>query len=1514
MSKSIESRVVEMQFDNSQFEKNVAESRKTLGDLNKDLSAFNQQSFDSLVSSIQNIESRFTAFGIAGAKIIGDLTGKIEQFIGKMGQLGKALTLDQVYAGWGKFGEKTSSVATIVGQGYDIDVVTKQLEKLNWFTDETSYNFTDMVNNIGKFTATGQDLDTSVNSMMGIANWAAKAGQNAGTASRAMYNLSQAMGMGALTLMDYRSIQNASMDTDEFREISLETAVALGKLTKQADGTYKTLNGHSFSKSQFTTYLSDRWYDTEVMTTVFQKYGAAVDQLYEYTEEHGGTASEAMDALGDSVDHFGLQAFKAAQQARTWADVIDSLKDAASTTWLNIFETIFGNADEATEFFTEWANNLYEVFVDPIWSIAEAFEGWRDLGGREAMIEGLRNAFEGFMNIVRLFGQAWQQVFPSLTSERLGEALANLSEKFKMATEAFKENSESYVAMKNLFAIFKGIASIVKVLKSIISIPFKALSKVLGSTNEVSKTFEDIIVGIANAITAFAESYGFNNFIEVAIDKLARFGSIAVEIAGYIGNLINGFREMGGLSSFIKAPFSTISTLFTDFVRNVLTGGMGTASGASGGIVRMIADLFGIEDTTYITNRINQVLYGIQIAVDNISKYADIIWSNLSSFFRKFFSFSETLDAYNEGDKGLSGIANVIMNKVCLAITTLADTLGDLLGVDLSGFIEGFQKVWGTVSRVVSKVANVLTNTLSAAWLNFFSSFQNAGGGIGGVAAGLIGAVQGVITELLWTFSELTGIDVEDIVEKVYNFFETLKEKATELLSSDTLNNIKDQVVSLFREFKEWFDKIDWSKVKETLGDIFSKGKDFTGKAANGIVNVLGTIWNVLKKVNIGKVIAVAAGLAVAVGIFAGVFKTLDLIKGAKGIAKKTGGILDTIKGTIGGVKDLMNDIGQAQKMKAIAEILKWFAAAIGVLALALVVLSGIQPGPLLLATGAIAILMSVMCGMIDSFSKINAKGVAKTVAILGTIIGTLITLTASLKVLSAIKPIPLLSAIGAIAASIGLLIGAVYLMGKINIGAIAKFTAAMLAFSAAAFSIAAVAAGIGIAAAGIGLLIKAIASLADIGTNGLANLVTALTTVIVTIITSIPAMVQAIGMGIVLLIQTIGNSASTIVEAVKKIVIAILDMIDESLPRIAQTVKNIFAAIIDLGIELIPKLIDLIIDLLAAIRERIPDFVQAGVDILLAFMQGISDAAVKLMDGAYKIIIDMINAMAKSVEENTPELIKAVNNLIATIIVAALEVLFGGVDLFIEVGKRLMGEDGFFAGLKSKFDIIKNGISNFLKEAKETVTNKISEWKQIGTDLINGLKEGITNAAQNVVQAAKDVANKAVSGVKKFLGIHSPSKVFAEIGKYSDEGFAKGLTNYSRVVGDASEEVGYEAISSMQEAIAMAADCVNYGDASPTIRPVIDLSEIQNGVSSLDSMLAGRRLNVSSTANIGLGNGNLVSQLLGNISSLSDRTDSAPSIVMNINGAEGQNVNELADIVIDRLTNELNRRKVVYA
>ena len=400
---TIEERIVKLGLENNNFEKHAQESLKTLDRIDQSLKSFgNAVGFDKIGSMIDTVTHRFSALGVAGDQVIRNITNSVSKLIGQMGDLAKSMSFDQINAGFDKYGEKTQAVQTIMAatakdwndQGAQMEWVNEQLEKLNWFTDETSYSFLDMVNNIGKFTSNGIGLEDSVTAMEGISTWAAISGANVQEASRAMYNLSQALATGSVKLIDWKSIENANMATREFKETALETAVSLGTLTKSANGMYKTMAGHEFTTEQFNTQLSDGWFSKDVLMKTLKSYGSFTDVLNKASKASKMTATDVlkqielykegktvvsdllpyMKELTSAENDLGYRAFKAAQEAKTFKDAIDATKDAVSTGWMNLFEKMFGDYLTAKGFWTEVANSLYDIFAEPVNKLNEIFD------------------------------------------------------------------------------------------------------------------------------------------------------------------------------------------------------------------------------------------------------------------------------------------------------------------------------------------------------------------------------------------------------------------------------------------------------------------------------------------------------------------------------------------------------------------------------------------------------------------------------------------------------------------------------------------------------------------------------------------------------------------------------------------------------------------------------------------------------------------------------------------------------------------------------------------------------------------------------------------------------------------------------------------------------------------------------------------------------------------------------------------------------------------------------------
>lgn len=559
MSEKLDERVVKLEFDNAKFEKNVKQTQKSLKELDEQLA------FKDGTDGIERVEASFSHFQIVAFTVISRITNKV---IDLGVRLVKSLSVDNISAGWTKFGEKTTSVATMAAQKIKIagrviddysekmEVINDQLDKLNWFTDETSYNFTDMVDNIGKFTAAGRSLDESVKAMMGIANWAALSGQNAATASRAMYQLSQALGKGYVQLIDWKSIQTANMDTEEFREKVLETAVAVGELTKEGDK-FITKTGKRFSLSEFTESLSSKWLTNDVLLKTLGNYSSAVERLYEICEEEGITATEAIEKYGDELEDFGLKAFKAAQEARTFSDVIASVKDAVSTGWMNTAEKIFGGYDESKVLWTELANQLYDVFAEGGNFRNEVLGLWRDLGGNnnvfgkhgEANQGAFWNIYDSIIAVRNIIRDAWKDVFglSSFTeaTERardIAEKLNNLTKRIQEFTKRVKNSLENNMKLR---FIFQGLFNVLK-------IGIQIIAGVVYALNPLIQLVKQLVSLLFNKIAAF----GLN------LSKIEGTASAIEEVARSINDILTDIVESIDLVGFLDKVFNLLGKIF----------------------------------------------------------------------------------------------------------------------------------------------------------------------------------------------------------------------------------------------------------------------------------------------------------------------------------------------------------------------------------------------------------------------------------------------------------------------------------------------------------------------------------------------------------------------------------------------------------------------------------------------------------------------------------------------------------------------------------------------------------------------------------------------------------------------------------------------------------------------------------------------------------------------------------------------------------------------------------------
>ena len=358
MSREVDQRVVEMQFNNAQFERNTKQSLSTIEKLKAALKFDDVgDSFSGITKAAKNVNLepvsdganevyyRFKALDVVAGTVLSNITAKA-MTLGWT--LTKALTIDPMKSGLAEYETQINSVQTILAntqkEGTNLAQVNAALDELNRYADMTIYNFTEMTRNIGTFTAAGVKLDTSVQAIKGIANLAAVSGSTSQQASTAMYQLSQALAAGTVKLMDWNSVVNAGMGGQVFQDALKETARVHGVAIDEMIA----------KEGSFRETLQHGWLTASILTETLAKFT-------------GDLSEEELRAIGyteeqiDAIIKMGETANDAATKVKTFTQLIDTLKEAVQSGWTQSWEYIIGDFEEAKELWTEISDRLQTV-------------------------------------------------------------------------------------------------------------------------------------------------------------------------------------------------------------------------------------------------------------------------------------------------------------------------------------------------------------------------------------------------------------------------------------------------------------------------------------------------------------------------------------------------------------------------------------------------------------------------------------------------------------------------------------------------------------------------------------------------------------------------------------------------------------------------------------------------------------------------------------------------------------------------------------------------------------------------------------------------------------------------------------------------------------------------------------------------------------------------------------------------------------------------------------------------
>jgi hypothetical protein len=543
-----------MQFDNAQFKQRAAETKQSLADLNKAVDATGKtRGLLDLQSGMQRVSVTATKMATVVTTAVATITNKI---VNAGLRMASSLTLDPLKQGFSEYEALLTKQNVIMNAtGQSARVVKGVLNDLNHYSDKTIYSFGNMTDAITKFVNAGVPLKQSVTSIKGIANAAAYAGATSDEANRAMYAFSQSMSLGFIQLQDWNQIENANLGTQKFKNTLLESAVAVGTLTKKGNE-YVTKNGKVISATKgWRDGLKEQWATTDVLNKALGKYA-------------------------DTNTKLGKAAFKSAQDVRTFSAFMDTLKESLGSGWSAIFTTLIGGLKQSTNFWTGLSNavagNVQHFFK---W-LNTTIKVFKSLGGFGKIAEGFKNLWAPVAAIFDAVGAAWRKAFPD-KGPGSGQVLYNIADGFAKIT-----------------APLQTVAGWIPKLVPFLAALFKTVKMGAGGLAELASLIGHLAESLASLVSIHAPSSGdFSSFFDKLISGLGKMFNAGVDAAkSFFDGLIDGFKN-GSFDTVANIASVGLLGAILVTIRKMMKGGLFNFD-LGGGLVDSIKDTFGsLTDT-----------------------------------------------------------------------------------------------------------------------------------------------------------------------------------------------------------------------------------------------------------------------------------------------------------------------------------------------------------------------------------------------------------------------------------------------------------------------------------------------------------------------------------------------------------------------------------------------------------------------------------------------------------------------------------------------------------------------------------------------------------------------------------------------------------------------------------------------------------------------------------------------------------------------------------------------------
>lgn len=1414
MARTIDERIVQMTFNNQEFERRASTTISTLGKLTQALdprklsnsfiglqSVTNNLDFSGVSGALNGISNGFSAMeqvAVGVLRRIGDaIAGQLLGGLSKVKSTIDSMTTQQIGQGFQKYNDLTSSVQTLVNStGKSVDEIDGYLKRLMWYSDETSFGFTDMTKALGTMVSAGGNIDDLIPLLMGVGNAVAYAGKGASEFTRVIYNLNQSYSSGFLNTMDWKSIELAGVDSKQLKEQLLGVAVAMGKVDKS-----------KATLANFRNLLSDKVFTRDVMEKAFSNFAEmtiAAEKLV--NEGKFETAAEAIDSLSGKYSEFAERAFRSAQEAKSFKEAIEATQDAVSSGWMQSFQLIFGDYNESKALWTDVTSTFWDIFASGASKRNDILSYWKklwenqltadkiidrgqlqvldefadtlvriDTGGNLTQVQALWQDFSTVIEDIRqTLTDLWDEVFDVPTIEQAGKAIFEFIERVRGGLQRIHEL-------------------------------FRAAPKDSGAIGAIKSALEGVF-SIVRALTHVAKTF-VNSFIKPLGEKLKPIITDIVAIFESLGDILYsfGFKVTKNLS-----PLEKIFSSVLDILDPVISG--------LGKVVAWIKDL--VSQNTEI-NIFEGALNGIANVVEFVAKS---IQGSISIF------------------QGLGGQLKIIFDKLKNGISGFLKENG----TDLSKVAEGGMLAYLAygLTTVIKKFKDFnaadlaknftggLADGIKDVFTNLSDGIKNLLGG-GGSNTTALKAMADAIMELALALLVMSLVDADKIVGGLTGLGVALAEAigAISILNGMKVNKAATKALksiafailelSVAIKIMSGIDPLGMAVALVGLGVALGElavfmsimsvtAKDFTGGGAKGIAKVLTQL-----------------GLAlIEISIALKIMSTLDS-QGLKTSLIAMGATLAGIAAFVVLI-DKFTGNGAFAKIATLGPTMIGLGFALIEIAAALKLLSTIDGDAMKTALEAMLLALTEIGAFIVLVSNLTKGGPAGFLAISAGLLimsAAIGALTIALIAMSAVGWDGLKGGLKTMAVMMAILAGSAVVLGIISPLMLAA-ALAMTAFGASLYVISAA-------------MLKAIAAFTAfklIGSDFVGSIIDVLTDAFAAVVAILPSFILGI-------VEAVIGMAGKLIELVSTLIQVVLTAVNENLPGIVDSLITFIGIVLEGLGNAIDTLVPLLFDLAFGLINGLITQLRLNLPTLL--------------ENLFGLLIDAINGLANLIRSGGGELGAALGNLASALIegiFGAIGGLVGGLaDGVVSIGEGLWngaqslwgtlfgGETQTEEQTETGAAIVDN-VATGMDENKQVAYDKADEIgnetakemedaeeaKSSGKDTLDGLVEGLQDDAKlaEIFEAGRQAGKMFMLGYNSEMDQHSPSREMIKEAKFTVAGLIEGFKDLSDV-SNAGETVGKAVYNSIASALSLANELMD--DAmNPTITPVVDLSEIK--------------------------------------------------------------------------------------